>query len=116
MIFPIQQRQSRAAVVRTMWPIDVIVHSAGYGATRKWKAGRSFCTAKLAAWEKSLAVNLTAALCSSKKRARFNRIRHGSVIFISSIYGARRLIGVCMKVRRWQIRLPTARRRVGCCN
>jgi NAD(P)-dependent dehydrogenase (short-subunit alcohol dehydrogenase family) len=69
--------------------LDVIVHSAGYGGDAKMEGWAvPFEQQSVAAWEKALAVNLTAAFVLVKEaRTALFESGHGSVIFISSIYG-----------------------------
>ncbi len=70
--------------------IDVIVHSAAYGGDTKMEGWAvPFEQQSVAAWEKALSVNLTAAFVLVKEsRTALIESGHGSVIFISSIYGS----------------------------
>lgn len=69
--------------------IDVIVHSAGYGGDAKMEGWAvPFEQQSVPAWEKALSVNLTAAFVLVKEaKSALIDSGHGSVIFISSIYG-----------------------------
>ena len=69
--------------------IDVIVHSAGYGGDSRMEGWAvPFEQQSVAAWEKALSVNLTAAFVLVKEaRTALIESGHGSVILISSIYG-----------------------------
>ncbi len=69
--------------------IDVIVHSAGYGGDAKMEGWAvPFEQQSVAAWDKAISVNLTAAfVLVQQAQQALKESGHGSVIFISSIYG-----------------------------
>jgi NAD(P)-dependent dehydrogenase (short-subunit alcohol dehydrogenase family) len=76
-------------VIEQCGRLDVIVHSAGYGGDAKMEGWAvPFEQQSVAAWEKALSVNLTAAFVLVKEaKNALVESGHGSVIFISSIYG-----------------------------
>jgi len=69
--------------------LDVIVHSAAYGGDSEMQGWAvPFEQQTVEAWDKALSVNLTAAFALVKEaRTALIESGHGSVIFISSIYG-----------------------------
>ncbi len=86
------ERKLRQAVDRAtaqMKGLDVLVHCAAYmGSTRISGWAVPFEKQTVAAWDKALRVNLTAAFVMAQQAHQALAVSgHGSVILISSIYG-----------------------------
>lgn len=76
-------------VVEALGRLDVLIHSAAYVATTTlpgWNV--PFAEQSVAAWDEAMRVNLTAAFVLAQEACEpLTRSGHGSIVFISSIYG-----------------------------
>lgn len=84
-------RNSVREVIKTLGGLDVLIHSAAYVGTTKdpgWAV--SFKDQTVQAWDAALRVNLTAAFVLAQEAQEvLAQSGHGSILFISSIYGVR---------------------------
>jgi len=85
----LETRQLIEQVVERCGGLDVLVHCAAYvGTTQVPGWGVPFDEQSVAAWDSALRVNLTAAfVLTQAARPHLARSGHGSVVFVSSIYG-----------------------------
>ena len=85
----VQTREATQAAIDDLDGLDLIVHSAGYVGTTSvpgWAVEFGAQTGD--AWDAAIAVNLKSAFTMAQTgRDALARSGHGSVIFISSIYG-----------------------------
>jgi len=87
-----QEHDSRRTIrtaIEQMDGLDILIHSAGYHGMSKtdgWAV--PFEQQTLPAWEQAMRVNLNSAFVMSQEaQAAISSSGHGSIIFISSIYG-----------------------------
>lgn len=82
-------REAARQAIAAMGGLDILVHSAAFVGTTKtpgWSA--PFADQTVAAWDAGMRVNLTSAfILTQEARTALAASGHGSVIFISSIYG-----------------------------
>ena len=78
-----------AKVTADLGRLDIIVHSAAYGGDTRFPGWAvPFADQSVEAWDRAMRVNLTAAFALVQSATgALTESGHGSVIFISSIYG-----------------------------
>lgn len=82
-------RRAAGQAIEAMGGLDILVHSAAFvGTTRMGGWAAPFGEQTVAAWDAGMRVNLTSAfILVQEAREALAASGHGSVIFISSIYG-----------------------------
>ena len=78
-----------ARVVKEHGRLDIVIHSAAYGGDTRFPGWAvPFDEQTTEAWERALRVNLTSAFALAQSaRKALTDSGHGSIVFISSIYG-----------------------------
>jgi NAD(P)-dependent dehydrogenase (short-subunit alcohol dehydrogenase family) len=76
-------------VLQELGRLDIVIHSAAYGGDTKFPGWTvPFDQQTTEAWDRALRVNLTSAFALAQAaRQPLTDSEHGSIIFISSIYG-----------------------------
>ncbi|HEY6805826.1 MAG TPA: SDR family oxidoreductase [Pyrinomonadaceae bacterium] len=82
-------RSAPAQVVNELGALDIVIHCAAYGGDTKFPGWAvPFDQQSAEAWERAIRVNLTSAfVLAQAAREALNQSTHGSMVFVSSIYG-----------------------------
>jgi NAD(P)-dependent dehydrogenase (short-subunit alcohol dehydrogenase family) len=82
-------RSAPSQVVNELGGLDIVIHCAAYGGDTKFPGWAvPFDQQSAEAWERAIRVNLTSAfVLSQAAREALDQSTHGSIVFVSSIYG-----------------------------
>jgi NAD(P)-dependent dehydrogenase (short-subunit alcohol dehydrogenase family) len=82
-------RQTVQAALRQQGGLDILIHCAAFVGTTNFPGwGVPFQQQSLTAWDAALRVNLSAAfILAQESHQALETSKHGSIIFVSSIYG-----------------------------